>query len=174
MSATGAVADAAADVDRFAPSATPLYVRFADVDMVGVVHHAAYVHWFEQIRFNFLWKVMGIEWDTLRRGGFAFPLTECTLKYLRAIEFEDRLTGYARLQIHQKAMVTFHYAICSAGEPRIRHALGTTTHCYVQRDRRLLLRPPLVIQQGFETVLARHPDGLLPPDPAGAHALSRP
>ena len=38
----------------------PLYVRFADVDMMRIVHHTAYLHWFEQLRFHFLDAELGL------------------------------------------------------------------------------------------------------------------
>ena len=149
-----------ADGAELPAGAVRLHVRFADVDMMGVVHHSAYFHWFEQIRFEFLWNIMGVEWATLRENGLAFPVTRCSVDYVRAVRFEDRPIGYTRLAIHKTATFTLHYEILD-WERRRRFAVGSTTHCYVGRQGTLLLRPPAPVLAGFERVRSRFPQSVV-------------
>lgn len=145
-----------------AQTGVPLLVRFADVDMMQIVHHTAYIHWFEQVRFNFLWNVMGLDWKVVRDLGLKFPVTECRVKYIRAVGFGDRVVGYAQIERHQRAMFTFHYQICDANQPSVMYALGSTSHCYLDAAGKLLLHTPEIISTAFDEALVRYPDCAIP------------
>lgn len=145
----------------YGPSATPITIRFADVDMMRVVHHSAYVHWFEQIRFNFLADVAGIPFDDLQAAGIALPLIGLEVAYKRSFRFTDRPVGYARVQLFAQAKFSVHYAVYDAVGGWL-GATGSTTHCYVDGDGRLLLRTPRFVEQALQEALRAHPGGVLP------------
>src|SRR5258708_13428847 len=76
----------------FSPSMTELAIRFADVDMMQVAHHSAYIHWFEQIRFSFLERIMGVQCEELTRAKIAFPVIECHANYLPPVPSRQPLS----------------------------------------------------------------------------------
>lgn len=47
---------------------TPVQIRFADCDMGGHVHNAAYLHYFESARINFFVSEFGRDWDWKKYG----------------------------------------------------------------------------------------------------------
>lgn len=54
-------------------------VRFVETDMMGVVHHANYMRWFERV----VWLICvpaGVELLDLMAHGVIFPITEVHVK----------------------------------------------------------------------------------------------
>lgn len=47
---------------------TPIQVRFADCDIAGHIHNAAYLHYFETGRMNFFVSELGPTWDWKKYG----------------------------------------------------------------------------------------------------------
>ena len=145
----------------FYPSETELTVRFADVDMMKVVHHSVYIHWFEQIRFTFLRRVMEIEPRQLFSARLAFPVIECHAKYRRAVQFEQQVVGYCHVELHPNALFTFHYQIFERDGQKSLYATGSTVHCYVTNELELLLKPPELMRDGFTRTKARFPAAIV-------------
>jgi acyl-CoA thioester hydrolase len=148
-----------ANAQRFVPSETVLYVRFADVDMMQVVHHGAYLHWFEQIRFHFLNEILGLSLERLIAENVALPLTQCDLQFRRAIRFGQRLAGYARAEIGKQALIKLNYAIYDQDSGELM-TTGSTTHCFLGPQLRLLLRAPAFFAEAVAGALSRFPDGM--------------
>ena len=55
-------------------------VRFVETDMMGVVHHANYLRWFEMGRVAYL-RACGITLGELMDAGVIFPITEVKATY---------------------------------------------------------------------------------------------
>jgi acyl-CoA thioester hydrolase len=144
----------------FEASATPLLVRFADVDMMQVVHHAAYVHWFEQIRFMYLKNILEVTTSELRSACIAFPVVKCCLEYHKAVTFDEPLVGYGSVELHRNSTFSFHYQIRSNRGGEHLCTTGTTLHCYVTDDLRLLLCTPPLMRDSFARARRKYPDGL--------------
>lgn len=140
----------------FAASAVRLYVRFADVDMMQVVHHAAYIHWFEQIRFHFLTHILGVDRERIARDQISFPLIACEALYRQPFRFWDEPTGYARLRVFKQAKLAVHYAVFKPGA-RSPAVTGVTTHCFTGAGERLLLNTPPFIAESLAIGRERHP-----------------
>ena len=47
---------------------TKIQIRFADCDLAGHVHNAAYLHYFEQARMHFFVAQLGDGWDWKKTG----------------------------------------------------------------------------------------------------------
>jgi YbgC/YbaW family acyl-CoA thioester hydrolase len=147
--------------ERFPASEVPLHVRFADIDMMQVLHHSAYLHWFEQIRFHFLARVLELDFAALREIGISFPLTSCSVRFRSSFRFGDQALGYARLAVFRQAKFALHYAVWKAGGRGAPATTGVTTHCFLGRDSRLLLRTPDLIAAAVARAVRRHPDCLV-------------
>lgn len=143
------------------PTATAITIRFADVDMMRVAHHAAYIHYFEQIRFAFMHNLMELDAGILVREAIACPVIECQAKYSRPLLFGDEATGYGRVQVLRAAMFRFDYWIVRNREPGTVCASGSTTHCFVDDKRQLLLRPPRLFAEAFTKTKALFPECIL-------------
>jgi acyl-CoA thioester hydrolase len=124
----------------------PLYVRFGDVDMMRIVHHTAYLHWFEQLRFHFLEAELGLDYETLSREGLRFPLVGCTVEFLKPVVFGARPVGQVELEYGQTSLFVFRYQIRDADDGAL-YARATTTHCCVDQELKLRVTVPPVLQE---------------------------
>jgi acyl-CoA thioester hydrolase len=84
------------------PAPTRLEIRYGDLDPYGHVNNAIYLKFFEKIRIDY-WRAIadlaGIE--ELEAGdvsGARYVIAETTIRFKRAIFFDDTLHGAARMR----------------------------------------------------------------------------
>lgn len=68
---------------------TSIQVRFADVDLAGHIHNAAYLHYFESGRINFFVSQLGQEWDWKKDG---LIIKKNAVLYHQPGRLEDQIT----------------------------------------------------------------------------------
>ena len=69
-------------------SSTDIEVRYAETDMMGIVHHASYLPWLEIARGNLL-KERGISYSKLEESGILLPVVEIKMNYRRPATYDD-------------------------------------------------------------------------------------
>jgi acyl-CoA thioester hydrolase len=67
---------------------TKIQIRFADVDMGGHVHNAAYLHYFETARIHFFIGGLGQNWDWKK---FGFIVKKNVVEYHVPVYLTDQL-----------------------------------------------------------------------------------
>jgi acyl-CoA thioester hydrolase len=117
-----------------------LRTRFAETDAMGVIHHAAYLPYLEEARVAYL-RAIGHPYDDVRAGsgedgdggGREFPVLEASVRYRRALYFDD--TVDVSLVVGAVTRTTFQiaYLLCAGGEVR---ATAVTVHGCLDRDGR--------------------------------------
>lgn len=107
--------------------ATDIKVRFAETDAQGVVHHAAYLVWFEVARIEYLARFDG-GYPGLRSQGYEALTTEARVHYRRAARFGDEVRVHTRCVGVGRSRFRFEYAVERAGELM---ADGSTGHACV-------------------------------------------
>ena len=65
-------------------------VRFCETDLMGIVHHANYLTYFEAGRVDWLHK-RGLNYETWIKQGIHLPVVETRLRYKKAARFDDIL-----------------------------------------------------------------------------------
>lgn len=65
-------------------------VYYEDTDFSGAVYHAAYLHFFERGRTEFL-RAEGIRHSELAKDGIAFAVRSMTIEFPRAAHIDDLL-----------------------------------------------------------------------------------
>jgi acyl-CoA thioester hydrolase len=113
-------------VDAFGFS-TDIKVRFAETDAQGVVHHAAYLVWFEVARIEYLARFGG-GYPGLQREGYEALTTDAHVHYRRAARFGDEVRIHTRCVGVGRSRFRFEYAVERAGELV---AEGSTGHACV-------------------------------------------
>ena len=68
----------------------PVRVYYEDTDFSGAVYHAAYLHFFERGRTEFL-RAEGIHHSELAQDGIAFAVRSMEIEFLRAANIDDLL-----------------------------------------------------------------------------------
>jgi acyl-CoA thioester hydrolase len=85
-------------------------VCVAETDMMGIVHHANYVAYFEKGRLEYL-RRRGLPYKSLVQRGFHMPVIELNLKYRRPAQFDDLLSIETRLGALTRVTVRFDYTV---------------------------------------------------------------
>lgn len=120
---------------------TSIRVRYAETDMMGVVHHATYPVWFEVGRTD-LMRALGLPYNEIEARGYYLMLSGLNVEYRRAARYDDDLTVTTRISALRSRTVTFTYEV-RRGEELV--ATGETRHIATDKAYRPARMPDDVI-----------------------------
>lgn len=95
-------------------SRLPLLVRFCETDLMGIVHHANYLLYFEAGRVDWLHK-RGVSYEMWAKQGIHLPVVESRLRYRKAARFDDELLVESLCAEVTRVTVRFQYRILRQG-----------------------------------------------------------
>ncbi len=87
-----------------------LQVRFCETDLMGIVHHANYLTYFEAGRVDFLHK-RGIAYQAWVLEGIHLPVVSASLRYRKAARFDEILVVETTCAEITRVTVRFKYRI---------------------------------------------------------------
>lgn len=90
-------------------------VYYEDTDFSGAVYHAAYLHFFERGRTEFL-RAEGIHHSELAQQGIAFAVRSMEIDYRRAAHIDDLLSVETRVAEVSGVRLTLVQAISRGAE----------------------------------------------------------
>ena len=85
-------------------------VRFEETDLMGVVYHANYLHWFEMGRIAYL-RAAGIDLNDLMQAGVMFPIFDVDCHYKHSARFDDEYLVCTTLTDFNRAKLVFSYKV---------------------------------------------------------------
>ena len=88
-----------------------LKVRFYETDLMGVVHHANYLRWFEMGRVEYL-RQAGIDLNEMMGEGFMVPIVDVNCRYRQSARFDDEVIIETVLEKLSKVKLSFSYRAC--------------------------------------------------------------
>ncbi|GHF35068.1 4-hydroxybenzoyl-CoA thioesterase [Deinococcus metalli] len=106
-----------------------LAVRYAETDMMGVVHHATYPVWFEVGRTD-LMLALGLPYAEIEARGYYLMLSGLNVEYRRAAKYGDTVTVVTRVAQLRSRTLAFTYTVERGGELL---ATGETRHIATDR-----------------------------------------
>lgn len=118
-------------------STTQLRVRFAETDLMGIVHHSSYLLYFEAGRVEWL-RDRGVVYGDWVDKGNHLPVVEAHLEYKSPARFDDVLTIETSLQELRAASFNFTYRVMK-GTTLL--ALGSTRLACID-DKKGVIRIP--------------------------------
>jgi acyl-CoA thioester hydrolase len=98
-------------------STLSLVVRFCETDLMGIVHHANYLVYFEAGRVDWLHR-RGIRYEEWAKRGIHLPVVESRIRYRKAARFDETLVVASTCAEVTRATVRFGYVI-TRGTDRI-------------------------------------------------------
>lgn len=129
-----------------------LVVPFFDVDSMDVVWHGHYVKYFEMARCALLDR-LGHNYTQMREAGYAWPIIDLQLRYIRGAQFGQTLIVRADL-IEWENRLKIHYLISDA-ETGERMTRGSSVQVAVEMaSREMQLASPRVLVEAVEKTLA--------------------
>lgn len=129
------------NAEQWARALVPLdlAVRFAETDLMGVVHHSAYVVWFEAGRVAWM-AAAGMPYAEVASTGHHFAVTAIHSEYRAAARFGDVVRVISRLSRLRSRQVAFAYEIRNAVTDELL-ATGSSEHICVDLDGRMAKIP---------------------------------
>ena len=121
-------------------------VRFVETDMMGVVHHANYLRWFEMGRVAYL-RACGITLGELMDAGVIFPITEVKATYKNSCTFDDDFEVQVRMSAFNKAKMEFDYKIIRLRDGAVA-VEGHTRNVFTDKEGRIIRLEP----RGFDKI----------------------
>jgi acyl-CoA thioester hydrolase len=129
-----------------------MLVPFFDVDSMDVVWHGHYVKYFEVARCVLLERI-GHNYQQMRDAGYAWPIIDVQLRYMRGARFNQRIVVRADL-VEWENRLKINYLIRDA-ETGERMTRGSTVQVAVEiASREMLLASPRVFIDAVERALA--------------------
>jgi len=99
-----------AHVPSHLSSRYPLTVRFCETDLMGIVHHANYLVYFEAGRVDWL-RRRGVRYEEWASRGVHLPVVETRLRYRKPARFDEELVVETTCFEVSRVLVRFGYVI---------------------------------------------------------------
>ena len=93
-----------------------LTIYFEDTDTAGVVYYANYLKFMERARSDMLRAVGVDQGEVLRRGGGAYYVTQCNIRYVRPARLGEELVVLSSVEQVRAASVEIQQRVMRNGE----------------------------------------------------------
>ena len=115
-------------------------VLYRECDMMKVVNNAVYAHWLEDARVDAL-RQLGLEYRELENGGFAGPVLDVELKYLRPARMDDEIAITVSFDKYTGARLMLSYEVVNAVTGQLL-CVAKSSHCFIsmKTGRAVLIR----------------------------------
>lgn len=117
--------------DRFIAETT-LYVRYAETDAMGIVHHASYIVYFEEGRSNYA-RQRGSDYAGFEAGGHYLAVSEVNARYVKPARYGQRLAVRCWIEELKSRSLVFAYEIADADSGEMLMT-GLTKHICITHE----------------------------------------
>jgi acyl-CoA thioester hydrolase len=124
-----------------ATSRSPVRVRYAETDQMGVVYYANYFVWFEIGRTDLL-RSLGGSYREMEADGLTLPVIQASCEYAAPCRYDDELVVVTEGRLLSPIRVAFTYAV--ERPDGVVAARGRTEHAAIARDGRARRLPAAV------------------------------
>jgi len=121
---------------------SPVRVRYAETDQMGVVYYANYLVWFEVGRCEWL-RHAGISYRDVEEAGIVLPVIEARCEYRQPARYDDEIEIRTTGKLLSQVRVQFEYEVVRKA-PGTVAACGRTVHASVDRNGRPVRLPEKV------------------------------
>ena len=111
---------------------TTFYVRYAETDQMGIVHHAAYVVWLEEGRSTWL-RTHGRSYAQFEAEGLMLAVSELQVRYKQPARYDQCVTIRCWIAEVRSRQVQFNYEIIAADTATVL-VTGYTKHICIDRQ----------------------------------------
>ena len=109
-------------------------VQYYETDMMGVAHHANYIHWMEEARIDFMDEI-GFPYRRMEAEGVLSPVKSLQVNYLKPCTFGDEVDVSVGVKDFNGVVITIAYDMRVNGEPVFS---GTSEHVFLDREGRFV------------------------------------
>ncbi len=117
----------------------PLYVRYAETDAMGIVHHSSYIIYFEEGRSNYA-RQRGSDYASFERNGLYLTVAEVHARYVKPARYGDQIIVRCWIDEMKSRTLTFAYDIVLA-ETRETLVTGFSKHICITHEGKVTTIP---------------------------------
>ncbi len=118
---------------------TTFYVRYAETDTMGIVHHATYPVWFEEGRSHYL-RARGADYAQFEAAGYLLAVSELQARYLVPARYGQQVTIRTRPESLRSRSVSITYEVLEASSGELL-ATGRTKLICINREGQVVRIP---------------------------------
>jgi acyl-CoA thioester hydrolase len=105
---------------------------------MGIIHHANYIHWFEEARVDFM-EQLGYGYDKTVENGVDIAVLEVSCRYRSMVRFGDTVDVAVGIKNLTPAKMVVGYVVTDHETGEVR-TTGESTHCFLSREGHAILR----------------------------------
>lgn len=117
--------------DRFVAE-TSFYVRYAETDAMGIVHHSVYIVYFEEARSHYS-RTLGASYADFERSGYWLTVAEVQARYAVPARYGQQLTARSWIEDLRSRAIVFGYEIVDHSSGVI-HVTGRSHHICITHE----------------------------------------
>ena len=145
---------------------TPITIRYAETDMMGVVYHANYLLYFEDARTAFL-EAIGFPYERIEKAGLVSPVVDLSVSFGEPLRYGDIATVRTRIVSSRPTKTVYAYEVFKQGQdPDMARpcCTGRSTHCLVDAE----TFKPVSVKRALPELYARYAEVIEPEEGKGA------
>ena len=147
---------------------TPITIRYAETDMMGIVYHANYLLYFEDARTAFL-EAVGYPYKKIEEAGYLSPVVGFAVDYGEPLRYGDVAVVRTRVASSRPTKTVYAYEVFRQGQDLDTArpcCTGRSTHCLVDAK----TFKPVNMKRAIPELYARYAEVHEPEDDAVAGA----
>lgn len=109
-------------------------VQYYETDMMGIAHHANYIHWMEEARIDFMAQ-LGYPYARMEAEGVLSPVRALSVQYKKPCTFADAVEIAVGVAAFNGVVLTLRYTM-KRGDETLCEA--TSEHVFTDRSGRLI------------------------------------
>ena len=110
-------------------------VHYYETDMMGVTHHANYIHWMEEARIAFMDQA-GFPYTRMEEEGVISPVVELSCKYRKPCTFGDEITISVTVESFTGAKMVLAYDMNKQNGDEV--CFARSEHTFLDREGRFV------------------------------------
>ena len=110
-------------------------VQYYETDMMGITHHANYIHWMEEARIDFM-DQLGFPYSKMESDGILSPVRSVSCVYKHPCSFGDEISVLVRPEGFTGALLTIGYEMRNQNGELVCEA--RSEHVFVNREGRIV------------------------------------
>ena len=106
-------------------------VQYYETDMMGVTHHANYIHWMEEARIDFM-DQLGFPYKKMEEDGVLSPVKAVSCEYKQSTTFGDEISISVSAESFNGVVMTILYEMKNQRDETV--CTARSEHIFLNRD----------------------------------------
>ena len=106
--------------------------QYYETDQMGIIHHANYLHWFEEARIDMM-EQMGMGYDIMEKQGIISPVLSVHCDYKSMARFGETVQVLVQMKEYNGIRMTLEYTVFDKETlPAVYRRTASLTYRYSQ------------------------------------------